>query len=136
MADPVAIGYPDQTTADEAADEVRRLAVDLIIQPDAIAEPTPGWTLVLRRQPVHLVEGRLEGGYTDAYELVCCDCGDNPDLDYRDVSPDLQRIRGPYRFSAGIEAYGQHDKLQHGQPPIPSASGTRRRTAHADGAAG
>jgi hypothetical protein len=99
-------------------------------------EPAPGWTLVLRRQPVHLVQGRLEGGYTDAYELVCCDCGDNPDLDYRDVSPDLQRIRGPYRFSAGIEAYGQHDKLQHGQPPIPTASGTRRRTGHADGEAG
>ena len=96
-------------------------------------EPVLGWTLVLRRQPVHLVEGRPEGGYTDAYELICCECGDDPDLDYRDVSPDLQRIRGPYRFSAGIEAYGQHDMLQHGQPPIPVASGTRRRTGSADG---
>ena len=95
-------------------------------------EPALGWTLVLRRQPVHLVEGRPEGGYTDAYELICCDCGDDPDLDYRDVSPDLQRIRGPYRFSAGIEAYGQHVRLQHGQPPIPAASGTRRRTGSAD----
>ena len=28
-------------------------------------EPALGWTLVLRRQPVHLVEGRPEGGYTD-----------------------------------------------------------------------
>src|SRR5271170_8239644 len=37
MADLIAIGYPDQTTADEAADEARRLAADLIIQPDAIA---------------------------------------------------------------------------------------------------
>ena|SRR5208282_1203443 len=94
-----------------------------------------GWTLVLRRQPVHLVQGRPEGGYTDAYELVCCDCGDNPDLDYRDVSPDLQQIRGPYRFSAGIKAYGQHDRLQH-QPPIPAANGTRRRTGPADGKTG
>ena len=25
-------------------------------------EPVLGWTLVLRRQPVHLVEGRPEGG--------------------------------------------------------------------------
>jgi hypothetical protein len=91
-------------------------------------EPAPGWTLVLRRQPVHLVDGLPEGGYTDAYELICCDCGDNPSLDYRDVSPDLQRIRGPYRFSAGIEAYGQHDRLQHGQPPIPPANGARQRT--------
>jgi uncharacterized membrane protein len=35
MADLIAIGYPDETTA--AADEARRLARDLIIQPDAIA---------------------------------------------------------------------------------------------------
>jgi len=37
MADLIAIGYPDETTADAAADEARRLARDLIIQPDAIA---------------------------------------------------------------------------------------------------
>jgi len=99
-------------------------------------EPAPGWTLVLRRQPVHLVEGRPEGGYTDAYELICCDCGDDPDLDYRDVSPNLQQVRGPYGFSAGIEAYGQHDRLLRGQPPIPAANGTRKRTGPADGQTG
>ena len=37
MADLIAIGYPDETTADAAAAEARRLAQDLIIQPDAIA---------------------------------------------------------------------------------------------------
>jgi uncharacterized membrane protein len=37
MAELIAIGYPDLTTADAAADEARRLAQDLIIQPDAIA---------------------------------------------------------------------------------------------------
>src|SRR6266576_2359847 len=37
MADLIAIGYPDQTTAEAAADEARRLARDLIIEPDAIA---------------------------------------------------------------------------------------------------
>jgi len=58
--------------------------------------------LVLRRQPGRLVEGRPEGGYTDAYELICCYCGDQPGLDYREVSPGLQRIRGPYPFRAGI----------------------------------
>ena len=99
-------------------------------------DPALGWTLVLRRQPVHPVAGRPEGGYTDAYELICCDCGDDPVLDYWEIAPDFQRIRGPYRLSAGIEAYGQHDKLQHGQPPIPAASRTRRRTGHADGEAG
>ena len=37
MSDLIAIGYPDETTAEEAADEARRLARDLIIEPDAIA---------------------------------------------------------------------------------------------------
>ncbi|GDY31504.1 DUF1269 domain-containing protein [Gandjariella thermophila] len=37
MADLIAIGYDDEATAARAADEARRLARDLIIQPDAIA---------------------------------------------------------------------------------------------------
>jgi len=41
-----------------------------------------------------------DGGYTDAFELICCDCGDHPDVDYRDVSTGLQRIRGPYPLAA------------------------------------
>ena len=99
-------------------------------------EPALGWTLVLRRQPVRLVEGRPEGGYTDAYELICCDCGDDPGLDYRDVAPRFQRIRGPYTLPAGIAAYGQHDRLRHRQQPIPAANGTWRRTGSADGKTG
>jgi uncharacterized membrane protein len=37
MSTLIAIGYPDDTTADYAAQEAQRLAADLIIQPDAIA---------------------------------------------------------------------------------------------------
>jgi uncharacterized membrane protein len=37
MADLIAIGYPDETTAIDAQHEAERLAHDLIIQPDAIA---------------------------------------------------------------------------------------------------
>ncbi|HEY5358156.1 MAG TPA: DUF1269 domain-containing protein [Streptosporangiaceae bacterium] len=37
MADLIAIGYPDEATAEAAADEARQLAHDLIIEPDAIA---------------------------------------------------------------------------------------------------
>ena len=37
MADLIAIGYPDEATAEAAAEEARRLARDLIIEPDAIA---------------------------------------------------------------------------------------------------
>jgi len=70
-----------------------------------------GWTLVLRRQPARIVEGRPEGGYTDAFELICCDCGDDPDRDYRGVPPRLQLVRGPYPIAAGVVAYEQHRKL-------------------------
>jgi len=40
MAILVAIGYPDESTAALAADEVQRLAADLIIEPDAVAVVT------------------------------------------------------------------------------------------------
>ena len=67
--------------------------------------------------PVRVVEGRADGGYTDAFELICCDCGDHPDVDYRDVSTGLQRIRGPYPLAAGVAAYDKHLKLNHEQAP-------------------
>ncbi|MFC4909525.1 DUF1269 domain-containing protein [Actinomadura gamaensis] len=37
MAELIAIGYPDETTAAEAEAEVKRLARDLVIEPDAVA---------------------------------------------------------------------------------------------------
>jgi uncharacterized membrane protein len=37
MSDLIAIGYPDEATAQAAADEAHRLARDLVIEPDAIA---------------------------------------------------------------------------------------------------
>jgi uncharacterized membrane protein len=37
MSDLIAIGYDDEATAAKAAEEVRRLAGELIIQPDAVA---------------------------------------------------------------------------------------------------
>jgi hypothetical protein len=60
-------------------------------------QPALGWTVVLRRQPVRIEEGRPEGSDTDKFELSCCDCGDHPDLDYRDMPPHLHHIRGPAR---------------------------------------
>jgi hypothetical protein len=51
------------------------------------------------------VDGRVEGG---VFELICCECGDNPYLDYSQVSPRLQQIRGPYTIAEGLAAYEQH----------------------------
>jgi hypothetical protein len=81
-----------------------------------------GWTVVLRRQPVRIVDGQAEDGYTDVFELICCDCGDHPDLDYRDISFELQQIRGPYPIAAGVTAYGQHLKQHHEQVPDSGAA--------------
>jgi hypothetical protein len=75
-------------------------------------QPGHGMTASIRRQPVRIVEGRREGGYGDAFEIVCCDCGDHPYWDYSEISPSLQRIRGPYTvMAAGLAAYEQHRGL-------------------------
>jgi hypothetical protein len=62
----------------------------------------------LRRQPIRIVEGSSEGGYTRVFEVICCDCGDDPSLDYSEVSARLQRLRGPYTLREGLAAYEAH----------------------------
>ena len=58
-------------------------------------QPGHGMTASIRRQPVRITGGRKEGGYGDAFEVVCCDCGDHPYRGYSEISPSLRRIRGP-----------------------------------------
>jgi hypothetical protein len=62
----------------------------------------------LRRQPARIVEGSIEGGYTSVFEVICCGCGDDPSLDYSEVSARLQRLRGPYTLREGVAAYQRH----------------------------
>jgi hypothetical protein len=71
-------------------------------------EPGHGRMASLRRQPVSIVDGRMEGGYTDRFELICPCCGDHPYLDYSEVAPRLQRLRGPHTLEAGLAAYAKH----------------------------
>ena len=78
-------------------------------------QPRDDWTVVLRRQLARILDGRPHGGYTDLYEIICCDCGDHPDLDYREVSPRLRLVRGPCPVAAGVAAYQRHLRL-HQQP--------------------
>ena len=63
---------------------------------------------MLRSQPVLMVDGRVGGRPTGEFELICCECGDNPYLDYSQISPGLQQIRGPYTLADGLAAYEQH----------------------------
>ena len=92
------------------------------------ALPGRNWTLVLRRRPALVVQESPEDGRFDAYELICCDCGDDPDLDYGEVSPELRRIRGPYVIAAGVAAYTTHVRLFHAeadQAPLTQAVNAR-----------
>ena len=41
-------------------------------------QPGHGRTAFVRRQPVRIVDGRVQGGYTGVFELICPGCGDNP----------------------------------------------------------
>jgi len=50
----------------------------------------------------------MEGGYTDAYELICPSCGDNPYLYFDDVPAQRQRLRGSYVLTAAVAAYEEH----------------------------
>jgi len=73
-----------------------------------VGEPGHGTTAYLRRRPVRMVDGRAKGGYTDVFELICRDCGDYPALDYAEVLPRLQSLRGHYTLEAGLAEYDRH----------------------------
>jgi len=90
-------------------------------------QPGNGW-MVVPRQPACMAEGRPEGGYTDMFEIICCDCGDHPDLGYSEVSPELQRFRGPYPIADGISASVENAGL-HRQPARATSLGRGRMLA-------
>lgn len=73
------------------------------------------WDVVLRRRPAHAGRGGAASGWTDEFEIVCRQCGDDPNLDYRQASPELQRLRGPYQMAAGVAAFERHAR-QHPEP--------------------
>jgi hypothetical protein len=77
-----------------------------------------------------MVDRQPEGGYTDDFKIICYDCGDDPDPDYREVSPGRQRIRGPNPIAAGVVAYlihaGRHPREFSNQ----AISSVRSTAAH------
>ena len=106
-------GLPDRSAATGSSPDSpdpwpEMVAAGMIASPLA-GEPGHGGTAVLRRQPVLPADGRAaERRYTGAFELICCECGDNPYLDYSRVSARLRQLRGPYTITAGLAAYEQH----------------------------
>ena len=71
-------------------------------------QPGHGRTAFVRRQPVRIVDGHVEGGYTDMFELICPGCGDNPYVDYSETPPQIQWLRGPLTLKAALKAYDKH----------------------------
>ena len=94
----------------------------LRIEPDAdptlplAGQPGHGRTSFVRRQPVRIVDGSFEGGYTGVFELICPGCGDHPYLDFTGIPPRLQRLRGPRTLEAALAACHEHI----GQSPGPN----------------
>ncbi len=73
-----------------------------------VGELGHGFGAILRRQPGPIAPGRAESGHVTVFELICFDCGDNPCLDYSEVSPRLKRIRGPRTMETAWTAYEKH----------------------------
>ena len=84
----------------------------------ASAAPGQARAMTLLRQKARTVDGE-PGGYTDAFEIICSDCGDDPRQNYQDVPPRLQHLRGPYLLDTGIKQYeahiAWHEALTHGR---------------------
>jgi hypothetical protein len=101
-------GGPAPRTARPADDPTRGAGSEDAPLTRPAGQPGHGKVAILRRQPVRVVEGRAEGGYTGVFELICCDCGDHPYLDYSEVALRLQSLRGPRTLEAGLAAYERH----------------------------
>ena len=91
-----------------------RIGTQVFLRFPLPGQPGHGRTAFVRRRPVRIVDGRMEGGYTDAYELICPSCGDHPYVDVVDVPPQLQWLRGPYTLAAALAAYEEHLGLSSG----------------------
>jgi anti-anti-sigma factor len=73
----------------------------------------PDWSVTLRRQPASLSTGHAEND-TSMFEIICRECGDDPALDHRAISAELQQIRGPYTLSDGVAAFTRHNEVHDG----------------------
>jgi hypothetical protein len=82
-----------------------------------------GSTAFLRNQPVRIVDGRVDGGYTGVYEFICPGCGDHPYMDYDEVPPRLQRLRGP-----DTPRWKSHVATAQGRSAAKGRSGQRQIT--------
>jgi hypothetical protein len=98
--------------------------------PPLAGQPGHGSTAFVRSQPARIVDGRFHGGYTGVYELICPNCGDHPYLDYSEVLPRLQRLRGPGTLAAVLAAYHEHLGLPWPDEDSVDSQARRREDSH------
>jgi hypothetical protein len=109
VSGPAAVSVPRPR---DRRDRWLRIVPEEAVTPPPAGQPGHGdGDVYLRRQPVRIVDGRGEGGYTDMYELICLSCGDHRDLDYSEISPRLQWLRGPYILEAGLAVFHRHQGI-------------------------
>jgi hypothetical protein len=96
----VRVSFPHRANRAMPRDPWLRLGAKAAVTLPLAGQPGHGRTVSFRRQPARIVDGRMEGGDADAFELICGQCGDHPYLDYSEI-PRQQRIRGPYTLEAG-----------------------------------
>jgi hypothetical protein len=70
----------------------------------------PDWIIRLRRRPASLSVNHQDDG-ADMFEIICRMCGDDPALDYRQVSAELRQIRGCYPLRIGLVPFFQHQEF-------------------------
>ena len=87
------------------------IAAERVVTSPPAGHPGHGSDAFLRSQPARIVDGRVEGGYTSMYELICPACGDHRELDYLEISPRLQQLRGPYSLEAALAAFHKHQGI-------------------------
>jgi hypothetical protein len=61
-----------------ARDPWLRLDTEAGVTLPVAGQPGHGRTASLRRQPARIVDGRMKGGYTGAFELIGGQCSDHP----------------------------------------------------------
>lgn len=95
-------------------------------------EDKPDWMIGLRRRPAGLSVNHQDGD-PGMFEIICRMCGDDPALDYRQVSAELRQIRGCYPLRIGLVPFFQHqefhdraDRRSGSRPPRSGRQGADR----------
>lgn len=97
-ARPAAVGAP---RPDDRPDPRPRTGSDVVGTVPLGGQPGHGAAAFLRNQPARITDGHILDGFNGVYELICPNCGDDPDLDYLEVASRLQLLRGPRSLTGG-----------------------------------